>query len=278
MDPELWEYSQALEQTLGQTTALLASRGDEQAVALLVDVRSMEVVDTDEVIRTERVVLEDWEYEIATRTIYRQEAVLDVEEHLVARFTDEICQRIAEVLRYVGDRHGIEHIGSVRPRLALPEIGDDWRETLAARLTAERPSNQARRERVLPNHRVEDGLALDNEGELRLYRALKRLQARFPVEDTIAIAPLPGVRLREGHTWTPDVLVMGNGRALVIEVDGPRHRDQRRYAADRNRDLQFGRCGIPVVRLPVEDLDDVTALDRRLAEELRRHLRRAPTA
>ena len=32
--------------------------------------------------------------------------------------------------------------------------------------------------------------------ELRVYRALKPLQARFPEHDTIAIAPLPGVRLR----------------------------------------------------------------------------------
>ncbi|MCL9758736.1 endonuclease domain-containing protein [Frankia sp. AiPa1] len=67
---------------------------------------------------------------------------------------------------------------------------------------------------------------------------------------------------------------MGRGQAFVIEVDGPHHRAQRRFADDRNRDLQWGRCGIHVVRLPVEDLDDATALEARLHEEIRRHLPR----
>ena len=40
-------------------------------------------------------------------------------------------------------------------------------------------------------------------GEQRVYRALKRLQTSFPEDDTISIAPLPGVRLRAGHTWEP---------------------------------------------------------------------------
>ena len=50
-----WMYEQDTEydRILGQTTGLLAQRGDEHAVALLVDVRSMALVDTDEVIRTE---------------------------------------------------------------------------------------------------------------------------------------------------------------------------------------------------------------------------------
>lgn len=86
---------------LGQTTGLLAQRGDEQAVALLVDVGSMALVDTDEVIRTEKV-FDPW---IATgddgpaiRTIYHRAAVLDVDEHLVSRFTEEVCRRIAATL------------------------------------------------------------------------------------------------------------------------------------------------------------------------------------
>ena len=51
-----WMYEQDTEydRILGQTTGLLAQRGDEQAVALLVDVRSIVLIDTDEVIRTER--------------------------------------------------------------------------------------------------------------------------------------------------------------------------------------------------------------------------------
>jgi len=48
----------------------------------------------------------------------------------------------------------------------------------------------------------------------------------------------------------------------------------RRYADDRNRDLQWQRCGVPVVRLAVEDLRDDNALTARLNEEILRHLRR----
>jgi hypothetical protein len=141
-------------------------------------------------------------------------------------------------------------------------------------LTLDRPVNQARRERAGGPHPVEDGLTFGSTGELRVYRALKRLQAGFPQEDTISIAPLPGVYLRAGHTWSPDVLVLGWGRALIVEIDGPHHRSPRRYVDDRNRDLQWERCGVPVVRLAVEDLQNGDALVTRLREEVVRHFRR----
>lgn len=54
----------------------------------------------------------------------------------------------------------------------------------------------------------------------------------------------------------------------------PNNRGPRRYVDDRNRDLQWQRCGVPVVRLAVEDLHDDTALSTRLQEEVLRHLRR----
>ena len=69
---------------LGQTTGLLAQRGDEQAVALLVDVRSVTIDNTGEVIRTERVFIPDIEDDgPLIMTIYRREAILDVDDHLV---------------------------------------------------------------------------------------------------------------------------------------------------------------------------------------------------
>jgi hypothetical protein len=263
---------------LGQTTGLLAQRGDEQAVALLVDVRSMALVDTDEVIRTEKV-FDPWSFPTgddspATITIYRRAAVLDVDDHLVPRFTEEVCQRIATTLSYVAERNGEENVTYVRPRPALPEADGDWRAAYAARLSSDQPSNQARRESAGTKRPVEDGLTFGSAEELRVYRVLKRLQTRFPQDDTIAIAPLPGVRLRSGHTWEPDVLVTGRGRVLIVETDGPHHRGPRRYVDDRNRDLQWQRCGVPVVRLAVEDLHDDDALGSRLLEEVRRHLRR----
>ena len=274
-----WTYEQGAEydRILGQTTGLLAQRGDEQAVALLVDVRSMTFASTDEVIRTEKV-FDPWlptgDDGPAIVTIYRRAAVLDVDEHLVSRFTEEVCGRVAATLSYVADRNGEENVAYVRARPALPDVEDDWRATYAARLASDRPSNQARREAAGAAHPVEDGLIFGSAEELRVYRALKHLQARFPAEDTIAIAPLPSVRLRSGNTWSPDLLVTGRGRVLIVETDGPHHRSPRRYVDDRNRDLQWQRCGVPVVRLAVEDLHDDAALTARLREEVLRHLRR----
>jgi hypothetical protein len=273
VDKDEWIYH--CDRILGQATGLLAQRGDEQAVALLVDVRSMDLVDTDEVIRNEKVFdpyIEDGTW--TTSPVYRRAAVLDVDEYRVSRFTDEVCQRIATTLGYVAERNGEENVEYVWPRPALPEVDDNWRRTHAARLASDRPSNQARRESSRPTHPVEDGLTFGSAEELRVYRALKGLQASFPEDDTIAIAPLPGVRLRAGNTWSPDVLVMGRGHVVIVETDGPHHRGERRYADDRNRDLQWQRSGVPVVRLTVEDLHDDAALSARLREEVRRHLRR----
>jgi hypothetical protein len=271
MDEWMYEHDADYDQILGQTTGLLAQRGDEHAVALLVDVQSMTMVDTDELIRTERYI-EPWTEQPMSKSIYRRKALLDVEEHLVDRFTDEVCERISKTLSYVAERNGEENVAYVQPRPALPDVDGDWRATFAARLALDRPTNQARRETGHANHPVEDGLTFGSAEELRVYRALKRLQARFPEQDTIAIAPLPSFRLRTGNTWSPDVLVTGRGRSLVIETDGPHHRGTRRYVDDRNRDLQWQRCGVPVVRLAVEDLHDDAALDARLNEEILRHL------
>lgn len=272
MDEQGTDY----DRILGQTTGLLAERGDDRAVALLVDVRSMSLHDTDEVIGTRKffdpfLTGDDGPL---TETFYRREAVLDVPDHLIPEFTDEVCGRIAAILSYVGERNGEENVAYVRPQPALPEVDEDWRKTYAARQARGRPSNQARRESGVASYPVEDGLTFGSTEELRVYRALKRLQSKFPEHDTIAIAPLPGIRLRAGHTWEPDMLVTGRGHVLIIETDGPHHRSMRRYADDRNRDLQWQRCGVPVVRLAVEDLHDDNALTARLNEEILRHLRR----
>jgi hypothetical protein len=53
-----------------------------------------------------------------------------------------------------------------------------------------------------------------------------------------------------------------------VKTDGHHHRSPRRYVDDRNRDLQWERCGVPVVRLAVEDLQDGDALVNRLREEI----------
>ena len=80
-----WQYGRAAEhdRILGQTTSLLAQRGDERAVALLVDVRSMGRFSTGEVLRAERT-FDPWmptgDDSSAIMTVYRRAAVLDVDD------------------------------------------------------------------------------------------------------------------------------------------------------------------------------------------------------
>jgi hypothetical protein len=138
-----WKYE--YDRILGQTTSLLAQRGDEQAVALLVDVRSMDLVSTDEAIRTEKVFnpwIDTGDDSPVTMTVYRRAAVLDIDDYLVSRFTEDICQRVAETLSYVAERNGELDVFYVRPRPALPEQDDNWRVTHAARLASDRPSTR----------------------------------------------------------------------------------------------------------------------------------------
>ncbi|MFI9588291.1 hypothetical protein ACIHCQ_42405 [Streptomyces sp. NPDC052236] len=245
---------------LGQTTSMLDRRGDREAVQLLVDVARLDFESTDDSFVTNT----GWSDHLWA-------AVLYVEEHILPSFTDDIRGRIAETLIDVAVRNGHSSVDRMLVKAVLPDIGKDWRETLRQQVL-ERPTNQGRRERAVGNTLMEDGLALGSRQELQVYRALKSIQAAVPPDRTIAIAPLAGVRLQAGHTWTPDLMVLGNGRAVIFEVDGPHHRDKRRYADDRNRDLQWQRCGVQVVRLPVEDLAETDHLVSRLKEELGRHL------
>lgn len=245
---------------LGQTAILLDRKGDREAAQLLADASYLDFENTGD----------SYQASGGIQT-YIMAAVLYVDDHLMSAFTDEIQRRIATVLLDVALRNGYTATDRMHVKQVLPTIPSDWRKGLKER-AQERPTNQARRERLAPNHPVEDGLSLGSRQEQQVYRALRQIQATTPPDRTIAIAPLPGVRLQAGHTWTPDIIVLGNGRAVVFEVDGPHHRDRRRYADDRNRDLQWQRCGIQVVRLPVEDLQEGEQLTDRLKEELARHL------
>ena len=137
-DEWMYELKAEYDQILGQTTGLLFQRGDEEAVALLVDVRSMALADTDEVIRTEKV-FDPWaptgDDGPAYRTVYRRAAVLDVDEHLVPRFTKRPAS---------GSQHWVTSPSATARRMsptqaeaALPEVDDDWRTAYAARLASD---------------------------------------------------------------------------------------------------------------------------------------------
>lgn len=137
-----WHADERTDRILAQTTALLAQRGDEEAVALLIDVRSMELLNTDEEARRRP---DPWGDDVYI-DVYRA-ASFDVEDHLIPRFTDDVRKRIAATLSYVAERNDEPDVKYVEVRPALPDVDDGWRETYAARLSAERPTNQARHER-----------------------------------------------------------------------------------------------------------------------------------
>src|SRR4051794_2559988 len=131
-----WSDEGDADRILAQTTALLAERGDEQAVALLVDVQAIEFADTDSEHR--RYYDQSWGCQV---TVWEKTALLDVDDHIVARFTDDVTDRIMPVLTYVAERNEVEGVRYIEPRPALPEVDSGWRETCAARLTAEGLTN-----------------------------------------------------------------------------------------------------------------------------------------
>ena len=84
--------------------------------------------------------------------------------------------------------------------------------------------------------------------------------------------PLPGAKLRDTAVRTPDLVVIGNGRAAIIEVDGPRHYARTRKADDQDRDRHWDRCGVHTIRIPSERASDPASLRVLLREDLRRRL------
>ncbi|WP_189309844.1 hypothetical protein [Streptomyces brasiliensis] len=116
---------------------------------------------------------------------------------------------------------------------------------------------------------MEDNLAFTNEGEQRVYQLLKhRQESVLPVEETIAIFPLPNGRIAQ-RTWEPDFLVTYKGRAGTLEIDGPHHNARR--ALDVTREHLMRDSGIAYVdRVPVETLESRVELERVIDRFLRR--------
>lgn len=203
------------------------------------------------------------------------EAVLCVDPNLTAEFTPEVIGRIWAKLEAVlrgrnrTDVFSLVVEANVPP---LPEIGEDWRARAAQVAAVAPPTNQARRERADGGYPERDGLVLASRAEAVVYDTLVALQRARPHHQTFAVAPLPGVKLRDAGVRTPDFLVLGNGRAVAIEVDGVHHYGATRKADDADRDRHWSRCGVPTVRIGAHHTDEAEALQELLVEELRRLL------
>lgn len=114
----------AVQRALGQTAFLMHEQGDDRAAALLADVGNVELRPAGP--------SGHWE------------AVLSTPRHLVARFTDDVLAAVQLVFEQVAGRHGLR-ISAVTAACALPEIGDDWRQALQAKL---KPAAEAVSERL----------------------------------------------------------------------------------------------------------------------------------
>ncbi|WP_329119708.1 hypothetical protein [Streptomyces sp. NBC_01465] len=238
---------------LGHMAALLFQRGDTKHVQALLLVRGASI-EYDPQDQTNDLWLE---FDPGNKPIFTEDA-----QTMLRRVFEQVSGRLGYGVSWLGFRE------------TLPRIGPDWRERLQEMMSAERPTNQARRTMPEKPQWVLDGLAFTNSGEKRVYQALKHLQEKeLSAEDTISIFPLPNGRVL-GHTWEPDLLVTYRGRAGVLEIDGPNHRARR--AMDHSRDHLLRDAGVAYVdRIPVEVIDNRDELLASLKRFLRR-LRECP--
>lgn len=250
------EYDRLVsEQDIGRIALLLRERGDEHAAALMLDVARLEVVSPSTWVDTED----------------RGYATIFVQPYLIPRFTNERLAEIASAAQSIaaGTGRDLEH---VYVKETLPSVYRDWRERLSAELGQDRPSNAARKMRVGPRHPEADGLHFASDAEHKVYAVLKAKQESLPAEDTLSIAPLPGLRVRR-HTFEPDLLVLYQGRAGVIEVDGPHHTGRR--AADASREGLLRSAGVAHVdRIDVRDATSRADVEQFVERFLRRLLER----
>lgn len=235
------------EATVALAAAVLVQRGQQDAARLLIDVVS---------------VTRESEWNSDGDNVW-----IEVAPEHRAQFTDEVMDKIREVCEEVSDRrhYGISWVGV---REILPDVGPQWREQIIQQVSGKRPTNQARRVRSEPPRFVEDYLSFTNQGELTVYRALKKVQEKLPSEHTIGIYPLAGGRM-PGRTWEPDILVTYKGKVGILEVDGPSHNGRR--ALDLTRDHVLYDTGIAFIdRVPVEALNDPEELTAALERFVRR--------
>lgn len=248
-DDEGPDRAESLEYVLGATAHLLGQMGDQEASLLLQDVQALSIPDEHRGKMGSDPWMMDGSLAPQNSTVY----YFDVEPYLAPRFSEGVLERILPVVKSLAQRMYLPAPEHVDIRHALPNIDvKNWRETLRQQYSSDDVSNSARRERLAPQSPVLDGLTFSNAEELAVYRALVRLQGLTQQDKTLAISPLPGIRIRAGNVWTPDFLLIGNGAAMLIEVDGPHHGTERRRADDDMRDAQWRRCGVQVRRVPVE--------------------------
>jgi hypothetical protein len=194
-------------------------------------------------------------------------AAMEVPRFLVERFTDEIRSAVYDALNEVMHTQSV-HVLRLDVRGALPPASPDWRADLQSKL-APRVTNQGTVGLARSEPLWEDGCQFRSREEVLVYRAFKRARDAMPDDDTIAIAPNPGLVIRNIKTSEPDLLIAFRGRVGIVQVDGPHHRG--RFAAEVTRDRLYRHAGIAEIdHFPVEDTTDPADLDILVARFLKR--------
>ncbi|MFB7575180.1 hypothetical protein [Streptomyces sp. NPDC056165] len=216
-----------LHRVLGQTAFLMHEQGNNRAAALLTDVEDVELVPKN-------------------RSGDRETAVLIVPAYLVPRFTDDVNAAIQPVFEHVAERHGLE-INGITAAPALPEIGDDWRQILQARLAKGATSNQTSKthaKAAFPTSGREDFVEGQWPGCTRYGkttgRRCRRAAAEWPAYDDL---PSP-VAACAGHLTPEEWAACQQARDRSRKEHGARlraelaaretHRDMPKTAADLN--------------------------------------------
>jgi hypothetical protein len=241
---------------LGTTAELLLAGGDEQSAALLLDVKELSFIRRAYTFADveERIGYAEDGPGLVWMPLSR--AVLSVEPWMIDRFTEEVRSHIhSSLMGLLLSRREmfVEDLDVV-----AANADPDWRDQLGKAMS-KRASNQGaltRRGTDLPH---EDRVTFASKGELLLYEAGKRAQAKLPSHDNLTLIPRPAVRL-PNKTKEPDLLVIYRGRVAKVDVDGPHHRGK--WADDHSRDQLFEDAGFAyITHIDISDTEDVMVLD-----------------
>ncbi|MEU5274724.1 hypothetical protein AB0G77_40835 [Streptomyces hygroscopicus] len=236
------------EKVLAVSATLLHDRGHGDVAALLAQAEACNL-EFDE---------EDWGKPWFDLT-------LDFTHAQLERFTEEVEQRVLTTMQEVCEREQFG-ISRLRARVILPVVEADWRKRLADGGKA-RPSNHARKVRVGPAHPQADGLHFTNEWEWRVYSVLRERQQELPDNDTLGIAPLSSLKVRD-HVFEPDLLITYRGCAGVIEIDGPHHKG--RSSDDKSRERLLRHAGVKYIdRIDVRDASTKEEAEKFVTDFLR---------
>ncbi|MFJ7112657.1 hypothetical protein ACIQW4_05625 [Streptomyces albogriseolus] len=224
------------EKVLGGSAFLLHEQGDVEVAGLAAEAELEELI--------------LWRVE-SDYTEKGFKAVLRVEPHLFAHYTEEILNKIAAAMRATMPHD--ETIDEIEARPSTARVSSDWRKQLKI-ANDSGPNNQALGIRMEPQHPMEDGLHFTNVWEQRVYTVLKERQAILPDNDTIGILPLPRMKVRKSIPVEPDFLITYRGRVGIIEVDGHYHRGPRSRADDNSRERLIRNAGVRQIdRIHVQD-------------------------